>query len=259
MIDVANLSIRAGTFLLNGLSFSVPAGKYAVLMGKTGSGKTTLLEALCGFRRVEAGTVRLVDRDVTALSPADRGIGYVPQDLALFQTMTVREHLAFAQKIRRWNRSVIDRRVSELAELLGLTRLLDRRPQGLSGGESQRVALGRALSFWPRVLLLDEPLSALDDETRADMYQLLKKVQRQTEVTVLHVTHNWTETRALADQVLLIRNGAIRELSIADLGKQPSSSDNRIQQMDKAAGPDEVGVYSPLHPPLPRPDEEARP
>src|SRR5580658_4327751 len=100
MIAVANLTVRSGSFALTGLSFTVPTGKYAVLMGKTGSGKTTLLEALCGFKRVQAGSVRLVDRDVTALSPADRGIGYVPQDLALFQTMTVREHLAFAQRIR---------------------------------------------------------------------------------------------------------------------------------------------------------------
>ena len=103
---------------------------------------------------------------MTRLAPADRGIGYVPQDLALFQTMTVREHLAFAQRIRRWDAGRIDARVHELAELLGLTRLLNRRPSGLSGGESQRVALGRALSFQPRVLLLDEPLSALDDDTR---------------------------------------------------------------------------------------------
>ena len=129
-------------------------------MGKTGSGKTTLLEALCGFKRIVSGSIQLDGRDVTALSPADRGIGYVPQDLALFQTMTVRQHLAFAQKIRSCDRAAIDRRVAELAELLGLTRLLERRPAGLSGGESQRVALGRALSFYPRVLLLDEPLSA---------------------------------------------------------------------------------------------------
>ena len=90
MIAVSNLAIRSGAFALRGLSFIVPSGKYAVLMGKTGAGKTTLLEALCGFKRVESGNIRLVDRDVTGLSPADRGIGYVPQDLALFQTMTVR-------------------------------------------------------------------------------------------------------------------------------------------------------------------------
>lgn len=209
MIAVNNLTIRAGSFFLTGLSFAVPSGKYAVLMGKTGSGKTTILEAVCGFRQIETGTIHLDGRDVTALGPADRGIGYVPQDLALFQTMTVRQHLALAQKIRGWDG--IDERVRELAELLGLTNLLDRRPPGLSGGESQRVALGRALSFRPRILLLDEPLSALDDDTRSDMYALLRSVQRQTGVTVLHVTHNWAETRMLADQILLLRDGSIHE------------------------------------------------
>lgn len=211
MIAVADLSVRSGSFALNGLSFAVAGGKYAVLMGKTGSGKTTLLEALCGFKHIVSGSIRLVDRDVTALSPADRGIGYVPQDLALFQTMTVREHLAFAQGIRKLDWARIDHRVHELAELLGIMHLLGRRPPGLSGGESQRVALGRALSFHPRVLLLDEPLSALDEETRTDMYGLLRTVQRQTGVTVLHVTHNWSETRMLADQVLLLRDGIIQE------------------------------------------------
>jgi molybdate/tungstate transport system ATP-binding protein len=211
MIAVTNLSIRSGTFALTGLNFTVPGGKYAVLMGKTGAGKTTILEALCGFKHIESGSIRMGERDVTALSPADRGIGYVPQDLALFQSMTVREHLALAQKIRRWEAGVIERRVGELAELLGLTGLLERRPPGLSGGESQRVALGRALSFRPRVLLLDEPLSALDDETRQDMYSLLRTVHRQTGVTVLHVTHNRADTRMLADQVLLLRDGTILE------------------------------------------------
>ena len=215
MIRVTDLSIRLGQFALKGLSFAVQENKYAVLMGKTGSGKTTLLEAICGFRRVETGDILLHGRPITDLSPADRGIGYVPQDLALFQTMTVREHLAFAQKIRRWDRSAIKARVHELAELLGLTQLLERRPPGLSGGESQRVALGRALSFRPRVLLLDEPLSALDDETRAEMYQLLRSVQLQTGVTVLHVTHNQTEARTLADQILYLKDGAIREEPVA--------------------------------------------
>src|SRR5262249_36198596 len=114
-------------------------------------------------------------------------------------------------KIRGWDNARIERRVRELAELLGLIGLLERRPPGLSGGESQRVALGRALSFQPRVLLLDEPLSALDDDTRSEMYGLLRNVPRQTGVTVLHVTHNRAETRVLADQVLLLKDGTLHE------------------------------------------------
>jgi len=187
----------------------IPTGHYGVLMGKTGSGKTTLLEAICGLRAVTGGRIFLMGSEVTNLKPAGRGIGYVPQDRALFQTMTVREHLAFALTIRRWERAEIDRRVDELAELLGLQHLLVRKPQGLSGGEAQRVALGRALAFRPGILCLDEPLSALDDETRQEMYELLQKVQAHTGVTTLHVTHHRGEASRLADSILLLKNGRI--------------------------------------------------
>ncbi|GIW82248.1 MAG: hypothetical protein KatS3mg105_4055 [Gemmatales bacterium] len=218
MIQVEQLCVRSGMFSLEDISFKVQTGNYAVLMGKTGAGKTTILEAICGFRPVVKGSIRLLDREVSGLAPSDRGIGYVPQDLALFQTMTVREHLAFAQRIRRWNPLAIQRRVEELAELLGITGLLDRKPAGLSGGESQRVALGRALAFHPRVLLLDEPLSALDENTREDMYSLLQSVQKHTGVTVLHVTHNLSEARKLADQLFQLLDGKIIERKADDAG-----------------------------------------
>src|SRR5262245_38593751 len=113
MIRVRDLTVRVGTFALEGVSFTLAAGRYAVLMGKTGSGKSTLLEAIAGLKPVEGGTVELTGRDVTRLRPADRGVGYVPQDLALFPTLTVREHLAFALVVRRWDRAAIDRRVAE--------------------------------------------------------------------------------------------------------------------------------------------------
>ncbi len=211
MIAVDNLSLRAGAFVADGLYLDVPAGQYAVLMGKTGSGKTTLLEAIAGLKAVRSGRVLLGGRDVTRLAPADRGVGYLPQDLALFPTMTVREHLAFAPTVRRWGRADVARRVAELAEFLGIIPLLERLPARLSGGEAQRVALGRALSFRPRVLLLDEPLSALDDETRQEMYAVLRDVQRRTGVTALHVTHNLSEARALADVLFRLKDGKIGE------------------------------------------------
>ena len=194
---------------MDDLSFEVPTGDYAVLMGRTGTGKTTLLEAIGGLKPVRAGTIRLMDVDVTHLKPAQRGVGYVPQDLALFPTHTVRQHLAFALEVRHWTQPAIDARVDELAELLGIRRLLDRRPLGLSGGESQRVALGRALSFRPRILLLDEPLSALDDSTREEMYALLRSVQQYTGVTTLHVTHSLSEAKTLADRLLVLSNGKV--------------------------------------------------
>jgi molybdate/tungstate transport system ATP-binding protein len=209
MIAVDHLTVRVGAFALENVGFDVPTGQYAVLMGRTGAGKTTLLEALCGLKAVAGGTIRLNGRDVTRLKPAERGIGYVPQDRALFQTMTVREHLAFALTIQKAGRQVIQHNVAELSRLLGIEHLLDRRPPGLSGGEAQRVALGRALSARPGVLCLDEPLSALDDETRQEMYELLENVRRSTSVTILHVTHNLDEAEQLADKILLLRNGKV--------------------------------------------------
>lgn len=213
MIAVHELAVRAGEFRLQGVTFHVPTGAYGVLMGKTGSGKTTLLESILGLRRVEQGRVELHGRDVTFLDPALRGIGYVPQDGALFSHLSVRDHLAFALTVRRIAAAEIERRVVEMAELLGISGLLHRRPAGLSGGERQRVALGRALAFRPRVLCLDEPLSALDFETRRQMCDLLREVQRQTGVTTLHVTHNLDEAELLADCLLRIEGGVVRRQS----------------------------------------------
>jgi ABC-type sugar transport system ATPase subunit len=183
-------------------------------MGKTGCGKTTLLEAIAGLKRVTAGSVLLSGRDVTRLKPSLRGIGYVPQDAALFSTMTVAAQLGFALEIRRVKPEDRDMRVRELAELLGIGPLLDRSPRYLSGGERQRVALGRAIAFRPRLLLLDEPLSAVDEDTREEMYRLLKTVQNHSGATVLHVTHSRREARALADTLLELSDGTVREMTL---------------------------------------------
>lgn len=211
MIAVRELEFVAGQFRLEGITFDVPAGSYAVLMGRTGCGKTTILEAICGLRSIRSGTIILHGEDVTRLKAADRGIGYVPQDLALFPTMTVSEHLSFALRIRRAPAGDIARRVDELAQMLGIGPLLERKPTGLSGGEAQRVALGRALSARPTVLCLDEPLSALDEGTREDLSALIRNVQQVTGITVLHVTHNRSEAKRLADRILILERGKVRE------------------------------------------------
>jgi len=156
------------------------------------------------LRRVHSGSIMLMDRDVTHSSPAQRGIGYVPQDRALFHTMTVHEHLAFALVLRKWSNAEIERRVDEVAEQLGIRSLLSRSVQGLSGGEAQRVALGRALSARPQIMVLDEPLSALDDDTREEMIGLLKTIQAQNRLTALHVTHHKDEARALGQTILMV-------------------------------------------------------
>ncbi len=217
MIAVDRLSTKAGGFALRDISFQVPGGQYAVLMGRTGAGKTTILETICGLIRAQSGKVRLMEREVTRLKPGQRRIGYVPQERALFGSMSVYENLAFALRVQKMEPGLIKRRVGELSEMLGIQKLLDRTPAGLSGGESQRVALGRALAAKPPVLLLDEPLSALDDQSRQSIHDLLISVRRENPMTVLHVTHHLQDAQRLADQVLLLENGAVRQASVQQL------------------------------------------
>ena len=209
MIEVDKISYQIGNFSLRELSLKLEKGEYGTLMGRTGSGKTTLIEVIIGLKPVQSGRILINDIDVTHERPAARGIGYVPQDAALFSTMTIRRHLSFALDIRKIPAKQVEERVNELADWLGITSLLDRYPIGLSGGERQRVAIGRALSFHPSILLLDEPLSAVDEETRGEMYELLRRVHREKGVTVLHVTHNPNEADELADVQFVLRNGII--------------------------------------------------
>ena len=213
MIHLDSILWEAGTFRLENIMLRVPTGQYAVLMGRTGCGKTTLVEILCGLRRPLAGRVLIGDRDVTDDPPGARGVGYVPQDGAMFPTMTVSEHLGFALRLRRRPPEEIAQRVEQLAVELGVAALLDRRPQGLSGGERQRVALGRALAAQPKVLVLDEPLSAIDEDLRDDLASLLRRVQREHGVTALHITHSRAEAAHLADVQFCLADGRITETS----------------------------------------------
>jgi len=218
VIELRGVTVKSGSFVLPSISLQIQSGEYAVLMGTTGRGKTTLLESICGLRRVAEGQVLIHGRDVTRSSPADREIGYVPQDLALFPTLTVLEHLEFALRLRKLPRGMVKERTSELSEVLGIGHLLSRSIVGLSGGEAQRVALGRALSFRPSVLLLDEPLSALDESTRNEMHELLRRVKQTTGVTTLHVTHSVSEAETLADRCFWLAADGIQERPASQIG-----------------------------------------
>ena len=209
MISLRDVSLRAGGFVLRDISLDVAAGEYVVVMGRTGSGKTTLLETICGLRPVDSGRILIDGRDVTSSRPGERGIGYVPQDGALFPTMTVREQLEFPLQLRKWKSSERVDRVEEVARLLGITHLLDRHPHGLSGGEIQRVAFGRALSFRPALLCLDEPFSALDVETRREMLELIRSIRTTHSVSAVHVTHDPNEAERLGDRTLVLDTGGM--------------------------------------------------
>lgn len=211
MIRFDSIAFTQGDFHLTNLSFQVPKGAYAVLMGPTGCGKTTILELLCGLRTPMLGRIQINDRDITQLTPGARGVGYVPQDSALFPTLSVGEQIAFSLRVRRLPDQQVATRVSELAELLNIGHLLARRPEDLSGGERQRVALGRALAFRPEVLCLDEPLAALDEDMHSEMCALLQTVHSQTGVTALHVTHSAQEAERLSTHQLRFENGRIQD------------------------------------------------
>jgi len=213
VIRFDSIALIQGSFHLSNICFEVPKGAYAVLMGPTGCGKTTVLELLCGLRAPMLGSIHINDTDVTNLAPGARGVGYVPQDGALFPRLTVGEQVGFSLRVRRLPESEVISRVAELGEMLGIGHLLGRRSSGLSGGERQRVALGRALAFRPSVLCLDEPLSALDEDLHGEMCSLLETVHSETGVTALHVTHSGSDAERLATHQLRFVSGSVHEIS----------------------------------------------
>ncbi|MGJ8672423.1 ABC transporter ATP-binding protein [Rubritalea sp.] len=201
MLKVSNLSITSGNFQLESINFEIPEAHSLALMGTSGSGKTTIMEAVCGLRKVTAGSIVLDGRDITHLRPAERHVALVPQDNALFPHLTVREHLCFGPSIQKWNTERIHQRVDELAKELGITHLLDRKPAMLSGGESKRVALGRALATRPKLLCLDEALTGLDDTTHAETLDAIKSTIEREKITTLHITHSQQEAQQLSHTI----------------------------------------------------------
>ena len=194
---------------LDGIDLEVEPGEFVTLLGPSGSGKTTLLMAIGGFVMAEGGSIVLKDRDITRLEPEDRNLGLVFQGYALFPHMSVAQNIAFPLTIRRWDRRRIAGRVEEMLALVEMSALAQRRPRELSGGQQQRVALARALSFGPEILLLDEPLSALDRTLRDVMQRELKRLHRETGVTFLYVTHDQEEAIAMSDRIAVFQHGRI--------------------------------------------------
>ena len=207
MIEIRNLSLQLGDFSLNDFSMTVAEGEYFVVLGPTGVGKTILLEAISGLQHPQRGAILLGGQEVTHLPPEQRGMGLVYQDYALLPHLDVRENIAFGLRMRKEPAPERRRRAKAMAETLGISDLLHRRPETLSGGEQQRVALARALITKPKVCLLDEPLGALDPRTAKEMQSELKRVHREMGVTFVHVTHNFEEAVTLSDRVGVMLDG----------------------------------------------------
>jgi len=210
---------------LDAVSLDVAPGTFCVLLGPSGCGKTTCLRIVAGLEQASDGTVEIGGRDVTLLPPAQRGVAMVFQSYALFPHLDVAENIVFGLRARGVPKPERGRRLERAVAILGIGHLLTRRPGQLSGGQQQRVALGRAIVAESPVCLMDEPLSNLDAQLRAEMRREILSLQRRLGITMLYVTHDQTEAMGMADQVVLLRNGRIeQDAPPADVYAQPATA-----------------------------------
>lgn len=212
MIKIENLNSSFGSFNLSGINLHIPYGCSFVLLGPTGAGKSLLLECILGIRNIKSGKIILAGKDITNLQPEKREIAYLPQELYLFNHLSVKENILFGPKARRIRPDKIKGNLSMIIEALSLEDLIGRKDiKSLSRGEQQRVALARALILHPKVLLMDEPFSALDARIKRRFQLLLREIQSESELTILHVTHDQEEAFIMADRMAVILEGKVEQ------------------------------------------------
>jgi len=222
---IENIGKRYGPFrAVDDISLRIRPGEFLTLLGPSGSGKTTLLMMIAGFVTPDTGRILLGERDITAMMPEQRNFGMVFQGYALFPHLSVKENVAFPLKIRRQSKSEIERAVKTALDRVQMGHLSDRLPRELSGGQQQRVALARAMSFNPSLLLLDEPLGALDRKLRVDVQMEIKKLHQELGTTFIYVTHDQEEALSMSDRIAIFRQGQIAQIGTpAELYDQPST------------------------------------
>ena len=217
MIVLRDISKKLDEFSLEDISLIVREKEYLVILGPSGSGKTLLLETIAGIYGPDRGQILMEGKDITETPPGERHIGMVYQDYMLFPHLTLAENIAFGLKARKVPPGVIHGKVAASAEMLGISHLLHRYPHGLSGGEQQRGAIARAIVTEPRVLLLDEPLSAVDEFTTERLHREIKKIHELTGATTIHITHRFDEAYALADRIAIMRDGRIYQVDTPEV------------------------------------------
>ena len=212
-LALSGIAKKFGGFVaLRGVSLTVAAGEFICFLGPSGCGKTTLLRIIAGLERQNTGSVMMGARDVSTLPPAERNYGIVFQSYALFPNLTVARNVAYGLETRRVSKEARERRADELLTLVGLARHRDKYPAQLSGGEQQRVALARALAPSPALLLLDEPLSALDARVRQSLRHEIRGLQKRLGVTTIMVTHDQEEALAMADRIVVMNHGVVEQV-----------------------------------------------
>ncbi len=222
-LQVKNLRCRAGSFVLDDISFEIDRGEFLSVVGSSGSGKTMLLESIAGFHRVE-GSIRLNGREITHLPPEKRGVGMVYQDYMLFPNMNVEKNILYSTRFKKspLNKGFFD----EIVDFLKIRSILSRSVTSLSGGEKQRVAIARALMSEPEIMLLDEPLNAVDFSFRVAFMEFLKDLHRRYGLTVIYVTHNFKEALFLSDRMMVLLDGKLRQFgSTEEVFNRPVSRD----------------------------------
>lgn len=225
MLRIESLSITLGGFSVQDVSLEIHPNEYFIILGPTGAGKTVLLETIAGIHSPVSGKIFLGDREITRIEPRLRNIGMVYQDYMLFPHLTVRDNISFGLRQRKLPMDEQSTIVGEICALLEITHLLGRYPGSLSGGEQQRVALARALVLKPEVLLLDEPMSALDRRTRERMRAELSRIRKLTGTTIIQITHHFDDVFAIADRIAIMREGQVVQVGeTADVFLHPEDT-----------------------------------
>lgn len=224
MIRIENVSKDLGDFKLDNVTLHINKGEYFVILGPTGAGKTILIETIAGIYRPDSGRIFINGNNVTDIPPKDRSISMVYQDYMLFPHLTVERNIEFGLHNKKITENEIKAKMNEIADLLGVSHLLNRYPGTLSGGEQQRIAIARAVVIEPKVLLLDEPLSALDTRTTERLREELEKIHKLKATTTIHVTHSFEEAFSLGDRIAVMGSGQIIQVGAPDdVFRKPNS------------------------------------